>query len=1030
MSYSRRVKRRIKNKKIFIIIFVILIIFIVKIIPMLVLKNFINNDDNINVDVSKYKQIRTQDFTIATFLDYLQVVNEEENIEIRFDDSENVTTNEIYKFNINISNADTEKMYEIEYGIGENVKKEYLQDKEYECTLKEGKNDFYVKIYKNQEIIGNYKNIVYYIQPYQKQFLDEFSNKSIQVHYIDGTWEKYEKSIQMVKYSGFRNIKSSFLWNSIEKDNDFNFEYYDKWMNEANELGIKVYACINRTGKYGGDNKIIDNEEELEHFVNFFDVLTKRYSNIIGYDILNEPNVVSSNNGGYITENEVQWYSKIIKRFKEINPNVNIVPAALSNYASSNDSRLAMNEFFEYMVDNGVYNIANEFSYHVYDYTNQANQDIILSKTLKEEEELFNNFGGFIKTNITEYGLSSNSVNKVTEDIQARKLVQQTVLMDQFNINFANLYNFWNTGNDIDEHEYNFGIVNHDYTPKLAYYSMKKFLTNTNGAEYIGTVNLADGLEAHVYDKDGKPKIIAWADNSDNAINIDYTGFTVKDLYGNDIENTDGKLEITTSPVYLDNISTKYFYEAISNTALEKYTEFEEKFGTEISSVDGLQERIDSLKQYMGSIYDVSSESEEIAKEKMKEHFDLGNLILEAYKNGSLDVEYVKLSSMLDMLNDIGDSYEDLVTVSSVTRNPDLQGTKTLIDNTEQEINNNSDIEIVYPTKILEFSKDLYEKADYINNLEEENDIKTGLIVSYDLHAKYLADWANTFANIYIDDYIENNPITESYSETNLTNKDVTVTLNIGEDTKITNNDGSNIYTFKDNGTFKFEYDRRGRTFSKEVKVENIDKTSPVISDVQNGTTYSNSVTPLIGDEHLKDVQLKLNGQVVKEYLLGSEIKEEGKYELVAKDWAGNETKVEFEIKYELEPESEEYTFDGQYIIGVNQNTALEKFIEILNGNVEYDVYRDDKLLENGEIVATGDRVVTKNGETYYIIVKGDVTKDGKTNIKDIVQMRRNILKLEEFDEYQKVAADLAKDNVINIKDLVIIRRIILGLEI
>ena len=44
--------------------------------------------------------------------------------------------------------------------------------------------------------------------------------------------------------------------------------------------------------------------------------------------------------------------------------------------------------------------------------------------------------------------------------------------------------------------------------------------------------------------------------------------------------------------------------------------------------------------------------------------------------------------------------------------------------------------------------------------------------------------------------------------------------------------------------------------------------------------------------------------------------------------------------------------------------------------------------------------------------------------------MRRNILKLEEFDEYQKVAVDLAKDNVINIKDLVIIRRIILGLEI
>lgn len=428
----------------------------------------------------------------------------------------------------------------------------------------EGEIKLIIQIYRNDEEKVKIDRTIYYIQPYERQFLDELSNKSIQVHYIDGTWEKYEKSIEMVNYSGFRNIKSSFLWRTIESNNQYNFEYYDKWIKRADELGINIYGCINQTGEHGGENKILDTVEEIEHFSNFIKVLSERYPNIKQYDVLNEPNLTSANNGGYITEEDVYWYSESVKEASKNNSNVNLIAGGLSNYDTSTNSRLAMNEFFKYLYDNGVIDISTEISYHVYDYTNQAQQDVILSKTLEQEEDMFNDFGGFIKTNITEYGLSSNENNEVTEEVQSRKLVQQTVMMDEYDINFANLYAFWNTGNDSKEHEYNFGIVNNDYTPKKAYYSIKQLLTNTNGAEYIGTVNLADGLEAHVYDKDGKPKIIAWSDNADNTITIPYKNFTASDIYGNEIENTDGTLEITTSPVYLDNISDEYFYEAIS----------------------------------------------------------------------------------------------------------------------------------------------------------------------------------------------------------------------------------------------------------------------------------------------------------------------------------------------------------------------------------------------------------------------------------------------------------------------------------
>ena len=242
----------------------------------------------------------------------------------------------------------------------------------------------------------------------------------------------------------------------------------------------------------------------------------------------------------------------------------------------------------------------------------------------------------------------------------------------------------------------------------------------------------------------------------------------------------------------------------------------------------------------MINIENVTTLDENMAIKLMKEHYNLGNIILQEYKDKNLNIEYVELSSMLDMLNDIGNSYEDLVTVSAKTRNPNLSETKTIINDAEKNINNNADLEIIYPQKILEFSKDLYEKAEYINNLEEENNIKIGLIVSNNLHAKYLAQWSKEFTDIYIEDYIKNNPITETYSTKEFTNQDVTVTLNTLPDTKITNNKNSNTYTFTQNGEFIFEYQRRGRNFTKTVKVENIDKTPPKILNIKPRKSNSN----------------------------------------------------------------------------------------------------------------------------------------------------------------------------------------------
>ena len=110
---------------------------------------------------------------------------------------------------------------------------------------------------------------------------------------------------------------------------------------------------------------------------------------------------------------------------------------------------------------------------------------------------------------------------------------------------------------------------------------------------------------------------------------------------------------------------------------------------------------------------------------------------------------------MLDSLNTIGNSYEDLVTVSAKTRMNDLTDITNEVNNANSIIENNEKFDIVYPEKIYKFSKDLLDTSSYVLGLEEENDIKTGLINSKALHAKYLANWSQEFSQTYINDALK-----------------------------------------------------------------------------------------------------------------------------------------------------------------------------------------------------------------------------------------------------------------------------------
>ena len=979
-----------------------------KILQSKIRQKYLDNEDYTFIDLIQYATSDVDDINISTQKEYDYCIEDEK-----------------YVVDIEINNDGKDvDTYQLEWGIGDDIQEKTLNVNSVEKVQfefeKEGKNQCKIILKKNNVIIEEWQKDVYYIKEYQKQFGEKLSNQYICVHFIDNLWADIDR-LDLLNAIGIKGVRADIVLTIIYANNGEKYDRFDSWINKILDSGLEIQAILNTnpnsvSNLFGEDGKI-SNDTELQSIINMSEKIANRYPQITEFEILNEPNSY------YKTDEDMVWYGKMVygisKRLKEVNSHIHTIYGSTSLGTDAISSR----DFLKQIAENSAYDEASEFSTHIYDFSIDGTNNI-MKNNLYNHKEILRKLGGFQSIDITEFGIPEKE-GVATEEQQADSIIQQICIQNSYNVKNISYYSFRDlkTGSNVNADVS--GVVRDDYTPKLIYYALKNYYENTNGSEYIGTVNLKEGLEAHVYNKDGKPKIIVWSNNSDNTIQIDYTGFTAKDIYGKEISNTDGNLNITTSPVYLDNISTNYFYQAISNVSVEKYQEFTEKYQEQLQNVPELINKIDNLEATMENIKNLDIISEEQAKQLMEEHFKLGNQLIESYQTKKIDVEYVKLSSMLDMLNEIGNSYEDLITVSAVKRTSDLTDTKKLIDEVEELINDNNDLEIIYPSKILEFSKDLYEKVEYINSLEEENDIKTGLIVSKDLHAKYLAEWAKQFTNIYIEEYIKNNPITITYSTQELTNKDVIATLNIGTDCTMTNNDNKNVYTFNQNGEFEFEYVRRGRNFKEKAIVSNIDKTNPKIIGLESEQVYSSAVVFKVEDENFDKVEILINDSLLENYEIGQELKEEGKYHIKAIDKAGNTSEVVFYIMKDAE---NAYQIEGNKICNIVSNTKTENISQNLPIKEQYVIKRNDRQLEANEVVATGDVIELESGKKYTLIVKGDVNSDGAVNITDLVRTQNFILGRRTATEIEESAADANFDKEqITIKDLVRIQIMILN---
>ncbi len=271
---------------------------------------------------------------------------------------------------------------------------------------------------------------------------------------------------------------------------------------------------------------------------------------------------------------------------------------------------------------------------------------------------------------------------------------------------------------------------------------------------------------------------------------------------------------------------------------------------------------------------------------------------------------------------------------------------------------------------------------------------------------------------------------TLEYSTIEATNEDVTVTITFDEENVIIlNNEGSNTYTFEENGEFTFEFeDQVGNVGTAVAEVDWIDKELPT-ARIEYSTTEETKdpVTVRLVDPS-KDITI-INNNGSDTYTFNRN----GTFTFIIEDELGNRNEITATVSWidttEIDSEvtSDEYKIENGYIKNIKQNTKVEDFKKNINVMAEVIIKdKNGKIVQDDEIMATGMKVFA-GINIYTGVVTGDMDGNGKITITDLAKLCLHYIDKELLKDEYKEAADVDGNNKISINDLAKLQLILIG---
>jgi hypothetical protein len=380
-----------------------------------------------------------------------------------------------------------------------------------------------------------------------------------------------EAMLDLIQSAGIRAIRDECYWSLVETNRgvfDFPREI-DHYVQAARQRGIGVLLILDYNNplyaEHAGSGVTTDSnraafarycQEAVQHFLSM---------GVKQYEIWNEPNIpifwAPTPNASDYTELLKVAYPAI----KAIDSTITVMTGATSPAEGDPAPFIEGQSFIQQVFQAGGAEYMDAVSFHLYRVT-QSPEDWIYSYP----SVIRNIVGPDIPLYLTEVGYPTSSVWPYVDLTEQSVYITKAYLMgrDVPNLQLISWYDFKNDGQDPNNNEANFGIVNFDLSPKPAYRAYHTVVRLTGGK----TLLIADhtGNEyVYTFAESTDTCVVCWYSQSsgNREVNIPCGHLAVLDLLGDTLSyfyNRDGRadLSLTQRP--------KYYVTLHSATVIEK----------------------------------------------------------------------------------------------------------------------------------------------------------------------------------------------------------------------------------------------------------------------------------------------------------------------------------------------------------------------------------------------------------------------------------------------------------------------------
>lgn len=368
--------------------------------------------------------------------------------------------------------------------------------------------------------------------------------------------EEMVKAAEMAQAIGIKWSREELSWGYIESQpGQWRFDRYDTAVDVAYSHGIALFGLLDYCVDWASTAPT-DAEKrwcwmpKIDAWQNYVHRVVDRYKDKIKHwQIWNEPNI------GVFWQPEPNFvdYSKLLKAsykiIKSIDPDAQIL--------GCNTSRCDQ-DFIEGVFTEGGFDWMDILGVHPYRYPRTPEETNLIGD-MHKLVALMQKYGEAKPIWITEVGWPTHVGDEraSTEEKQAamimRLYIQAIVSGDVEKICW---YDYRNDGLDRNYNEHNFGILQRDFTPKLAYTAYKTMTEAIGQAAFTRELELKENVRAYFFMKDRELILALWCLEGTPEVELEARGdVEVIDMMGERtmLKTTRGcvKVKISTYPVFV-----------------------------------------------------------------------------------------------------------------------------------------------------------------------------------------------------------------------------------------------------------------------------------------------------------------------------------------------------------------------------------------------------------------------------------------------------------------------------------------------